>query len=149
MKKNKTSVLFLCAHNSCRSQMAEGLLRFLYRKCYDSYSAGVEQTKVHPLALHVMKEVGIDISNQYSKTVEQYEDRLFDVVVTVCDTARETCPFFPGKKLIHQSFDDPSEVEGTDEEKLNAFRTVRDEIETWIKYTFSCSESLIKQISEG
>lgn len=126
--------------------MAEGFLRSIYPEAYDSYSAGIEQTQVQPLAQQVMKEIGIDISHQYSKTIEDYSDRSFDVVVTVCDHAKEMCPFFPGKKIIHQSFPDPSTVQGTEEERLHAFRTVRDRIQTWVRHTFQNPEG-IEEIS--
>jgi arsenate reductase (thioredoxin) len=133
---NKKSVLFLCTHNSCRSQIAEGLLRSLYPDNYDVYSAGVVKTSVQPLAIKVMDEIDIDISNQSSKSIEVYKDRQFDYVVTVCDNAREVCPFFPGKNIIHKNFNDPSQIEGTDKEKMQAYRKIRDEIREWIKQTF-------------
>ena len=142
MISKKTTVLFLCTHNSCRSQMAEGLLRSIYPDHYESYSAGTEKTRVHPVAIQVMKEIGIDISNHSSKTVGQFKDKSFDLVITVCDNARETCPFFHGKKIIHQSFPDPSQIQGTDEERLNAFRKTRDEIQTWITHTFQNAETI-------
>lgn len=132
----KEKVLFVCTHNSCRSQMAEGFLRYLYGDYYESYSAGLEVTEVNPYAIRVMMEVGIDISKHRSKSIEEFRGMVFDYVVTVCDSAREKCPFFPGKKIIHKSFEDPAEFIGEEEEKLNVFRRVRDEIKDWIIETF-------------
>jgi arsenate reductase len=117
----------------------------MYPDQYDSYSAGTEKTRVHPYAIEVMKEIGIDISKHSSKTVGQFKDKSFDLVITVCDTAKESCPFFPGKKVIHQSFSDPSQLPGTEKECLNAFRKTRDEIQTWIKQTFQNSDSIKNQ----
>ncbi len=134
---DKKTVLFLCTHNSCRSQIAEGFLNSLYANSYKAYSAGVEKTKVNSYAVEVMKEIGIDLSKHYSKTVQEFKGENFDLVVTVCDSARETCPFFPGKKVIHKSFEDPSSVEGSVEEILSAFRKTRDEIKSWIIEFFS------------
>ena len=135
--KKKQKVLFICTHNSARSQMAEGLLRALYGDQYDVYSAGTQPTKVNPYAVKVMSEIGIDISNHRSKNVREFFGMKFDYVVTVCDHARETCPFFPGgKKYLHKGFLDPSNFKGTDEEKLRMFRRVRDEIRDWIIKTF-------------
>ncbi|MGC8972143.1 MAG: arsenate reductase ArsC [bacterium] len=132
----KEKVLFICTHNSCRSQMAEGFLRHLYGDLYESYSAGLEITKVNPYAIKVMEELGIDISRQRSKSIEEFRGMIFDYVVTVCDSAKERCPFFPGKKVIHKSFEDPAEFIGNEEEKLNVFRRVRDEIKDWIIENF-------------
>ena len=128
MENKKKTVLFLCTHNSCRSQIAEGLLNTFYSNNYKAYSAGVEKTKVNPYASEVMKELGIDLSKHYSKTVDEFKDENFDYVVTVCNTAKETCPFFPGNKIIHKSFEDPSKVDGSIEDILNSFRKTRDEI---------------------
>ena len=137
MANNKKTVLFLCTHNSCRSQMAEGLLNSLFGNFYNAYSAGVEKTKVNPYAIEVMKEIGIDLSKHYSKTIEQFKDENFDYVITVCNTAKEACPFFPGNKIIHKSFDDPSEFEGDIKKTLEQFRKVRDEIKDWIESVFN------------
>ncbi len=126
-------VLFICTHNSARSQLAEGLVNALYSDRLKAFSAGTEKTRVNPLAVEVLREIGIDISHHTSKTIDVFKDRVFDVVVTVCDHARETCPFFPGKKVIHRGFEDPSLVEGSEIEKLTAFRRVRDEINRWIR----------------
>lgn len=127
----KERVLFLCTHNSARSQMAEGLLRSMAGERFEVFSAGTEQTRVHPLAIEAMREIGIDISGHRSKTLDEWSGRHFDYVITVCDRANESCPIFPGgTERIHWSFDDPSAAAtGTDEEKLQAFRRVRGEIQ--------------------
>jgi arsenate reductase (thioredoxin) len=125
----KTRVLFLCTHNSARSQMAEGLLRDLAGDQFEVMSAGTEATRVRPLAVRAMEEIGVDISGQESKTLDRYLDQPFDYVITVCDDANEACPFFPGaQSRLHWSFDDPSRAEGSDEERLEVFRRVRDGI---------------------
>lgn len=134
----KTSVLFVCTHNSARSQMAEGLLRDRYGDRYDAYSAGTERTHVRPLAAEVMEEVGVDLSDHTSKTIEDLGDRTFDVVVTVCDAAREACPYLPAEKEnLHRSFEDPSATEGTEEERRAVFRRVRDDLTAWIDDAFA------------
>ena len=131
-------VLFLCTNNSARSQMAEGLLRHLYGDRYEVFSAGTEPTQVHPSAIAIMKERGIDITNQQSKSLDLYIKEDFDYVVTLCDQAREVCPFFAGgKEMLHQSFTDPAQASGTKDETLDTFRSIRDEIEEWIKQTFA------------
>jgi arsenate reductase (thioredoxin) len=123
----KKRVLFLCTHNSARSQMAEGLLRHLAGDRFEAMSAGTEATHVRPLAVRAMEEVGVDISGQESKTLERYLGEPFDYVITVCDDANEACPFFPGaRERLHWSFEDPSRVEGSEEERLAVFRGVRD-----------------------
>jgi len=132
----KQKVLFLCTHNSVRSQMAEGLLNTIYGSRYETYSAGIQPTEVNPYAVEVMKELGIDISANRSKSIEEFRGMTFDYVVTVCDNAKETCPFFPGKKTIHQEFDDPYEFSESIEETLLSFRRVRDEIKNWIEQIF-------------
>ncbi len=122
-------VLFLCTHNSARSQMAEGILRHLAGDRFEVYSAGTEATFVRPEAVSAMAELGIDISGQESETLDRYLREPFDHVVTVCDDANEACPVFPGaKNRLHWSFRDPSRATGSDEERLGAFREVRDEI---------------------
>jgi arsenate reductase len=129
MTDNKPRVLFLCTHNSARSQMAEGMLRNLAEGQFEVHSAGTEATHVRPQAIKVMEEIGIDISGQESKTLEVYLDQPFDYVITVCDEANEACPFFPGaKNRLHWSFEDPSRADGSEEERLAVFRRVRDEI---------------------
>jgi|ERR671916_2281306 arsenate reductase (thioredoxin) len=127
-------VLFLCTHNSARSQMAEGLLRHLAGDRFEVASAGTEATSVRPEAIEAMAELGVDISGQSSKTLERYLEEPFDQVVTVCDDANEACPVFPGaKSRLHWSFRDPSRVEGSEEERLEVFRKVRDEIQGRIR----------------
>jgi arsenate reductase len=116
--------------------MAEGILRYLYPEEYDVYSAGTESTEVNPYAVKVMDEIGIDISQHTAKNIKVFIDEIFDYVVTVCDQAKESCPFFPGRTVIHQSFEDPSQLKGTEGEILEGFREVRDEIMTWIASVF-------------
>ena len=127
-------VLFLCTHNSARSQMAEGLLRHLAGDRFEVASAGTEATSVRPEAIEAMADLGVDISGQSSKTLERYLEEPFDHVVTVCDDANEACPVFPrAKSRLHWSFRDPSRSEGSAEERLEDFRTVRDEIQGRIR----------------
>jgi arsenate reductase (thioredoxin) len=122
-------VLFLCTHNSARSQMAEGLLRNLAGNRFEAISAGTEATHVRPLAIRAMDELGIDISGQESKTLERYLGDPFDYVITVCDDANEACPVFPGaRRRLHWSFEDPAQATGREEERLRVFRSIRDEI---------------------
>ena len=126
---SKQRVLFLCTHNSARSQMAEGLLRHLAGDRFEVYSAGTEATHVRPLAIRAMAELGIDISGQESKTLDRYLGEPFDAVITVCDQANESCPvFFGAKKRLHWSFPDPSTAIGTEEERFTMYRDVRDAI---------------------
>ena len=132
MKKQK--VLFLCTQNSARSQIAEGLLGHLAGDRFEAYSAGTEATHVRPLAVRAMDEVGVDISAQESETLGRYLREPFDYVITVCDEANEACPFFPGaNERLHWSFPDPSKAQGTEEERLEVFRRVRDDIEDRIR----------------
>jgi len=106
--KEKKRVLFICTHNAARSQMAEGLLRALHGDHYEAFSAGTEPGSVNASAIRAMAEIGIDISHHRSKSLKEFFDQEFDYVVTVCDHAKESCPYFPGgKKILHQSFDDP------------------------------------------
>jgi arsenate reductase len=133
-KQKQNSVLFLCTHNSARSQIAEGLLRHLGGNSYHVYSAGTEKTFVRPQAIQVMAEVGVDISQQESKTLEQYLQEYFDQVITVCDGANEACPVFPNaKQRRHWSFPDPSQAQGTEAEQLQVYRAVRDAIQERIE----------------
>ena len=126
---DRARVLFLCTHNSARSQMAEGLLRQLAGDRFEVMSAGTEATHIRLLAIRAMDEIGIDISGQESKTLDRYLDEPFDYVITVCDDANEACPFFPGAaNRLHWSFEDPSRIEGSEEERLAVFRSVRDRI---------------------
>lgn len=122
-------VLILCTGNSARSQMAEGLLRHDGGEAFEVYSAGVAPSSVRPEAIRVMQEVGIDISGQRSKSVDEYLGQEFDYVITVCDSAKEQCPVFPGKtQRIHWSFDDPAAAEGDEAARRAVFSRVRDEI---------------------
>ena len=125
----KKQLLILCTGNSARSQMAEGLLRHDAGDRFEVVSAGVEPSRVRPEAIEVMSEIGIDISDHRSKSVDEFAGQEFDYVITVCDNANERCPIFPGgTKRIHWSFDDPAAAEGDDDTKRRVFRRVRDEI---------------------
>ena len=125
----KTRVLFLCTGNSCRSQMAEGFLRHFAGDRFDAASAGTRPSVLNLDAVKAMGEVGVDIAQHRSKSVEEFAGQRFDHVITVCDRARESCPIFPGPtRLNHWSFDDPAEATGTSEERMAVFRRVRDEI---------------------
>ena len=127
--------------------MAEGLLRAIYGDRYEAYSAGVKATTVNPHAVQVMKEIGIDISGQYSKTPREFQDTIFDMAVTVCDRAKVACPICStnlellteaprAREVIHKSFEDPAAAVGSEEEQLRVFRQIRDEIKDWISQTF-------------
>ncbi len=131
---SRPKVLFLCTHNSARSQMAEGLLRHLAGDRFEVHSAGTEATSVRPEAVRVMAEIGADISGQESKTLERYLGESFEYVITVCDDANEACPVFPGaRNRLHWSFEDPSQATGDDEERLEVFQKVRDRIRSRIE----------------
>ncbi|MCA1980960.1 MAG: arsenate reductase ArsC [Calditerrivibrio sp.] len=130
----KKNILFLCTGNSCRSQMAEGYGKIFLGDRYNVYSAGIEKHGMNPYMVKVMLEDGVDVTNQYSKTVLEIGSIDFDVVVTVCGDANETCPaYFKKTHLIHKGFDDPAKFVGSEEEKLNFFRKVRDQIKYYIK----------------
>ena len=150
----KSKVLFLCTHNSARSQIAEGLLRSLYGDKYEVFSAGTNPTQLNPLAVKAMAEIGIDISDQYSKSIDVFRDVDIDLVVSVCRGSKIKCaicapPIAMGKpelitsklpkakKYIDRAFEDPSEVNGPEEEKLAAFRQTTDEIKKWITQEFA------------
>lgn len=138
----KKSVLILCTGNSARSQMAEGLLKHISKGEYDVFSAGTKPSVVRPEAVKVLQEIGIDISANRSKSVDEFAGRSIDYVLTVCDNAKENCPYFPAKtKLIHHGFDDPAIVEGNENQRLDAFRKVRDEIRSFLD---AFSKNLIK-----
>jgi arsenate reductase len=127
---SKQRVLFLCTHNSARSQMAEGFLRALAGDRFEVASAGTQATRVHPLALRAMADVGIDLGGHTSKIVDELVEQPWDYVITVCDAANEACPVFPGKSSrLHWSFEDPSQATGSEGERLEAFRQVRDQIQ--------------------
>jgi arsenate reductase len=130
----RRGVLFLCVHNSARSQMAEGMLRAWAGDRFEAFSAGNEATEVRPLASRAMAEIGIDISGQRSKNVAEFTGRTFDSAITVCDDAKEACPYFPGaKQQLHWRFDDPAAADGSESEQLAVFRRVRDEIEERVR----------------
>lgn len=127
--EKREKVLFLCTHNSARSQMAEGILRSLGGDRFEAYSAGTEATFVRPEAVTVMTESDVDLSEAESKTLEGYVDENFAYVITVCDDANESCPVFPGAiNRLHWSFPDPSKASGTEEDRLKIYRRVRDDI---------------------
>ena len=133
MKKN---IMFLCTGNSCRSQMAEGFCRKYWGENFNVFSAGTKKHGMNPRAMKVMEEAGVDISSHFSKTTEELPDFTFDYVITVCDSAKENCPYFPGGKIIHVGFEDPPALtkEMSDEDEiLSVYRRVRDEIEEAIK----------------
>jgi len=130
-------ILFICTHNSARSQMAEAIVNALNGARYKAYSAGTEPTSINPYVIKAMSEIGINISKQKAKSINEFQGKRFEYVVTVCDKAKEACPFFPGEKGLHKNFTDPSEFEGTDEEILQQVRQVRDEIKEWIEETFA------------
>ena len=130
----KQRVLFMCIHNAARSQMAEGLFRHLYGDDFDVYSAGSDPQTVDPLAVKCMEGIGIDISGHRSKSLKEFEGQEFDYVITVCGNPYNACPFFVGgKKYFKQPFEDPSALEGTENEKLELFERVRDELKFWIE----------------
>lgn len=123
----------MCIHNAARSQMAEGLFRHSYGDEVDVYSAGSEPKGLDPLAIKCMDELGIDISNHRSKSLKEFVGQKFDYVITVCGNSNNTCPFFAGgKKYFKQEFEDPSSLEGTEEEKFELFKKVRDDLKFWI-----------------
>jgi arsenate reductase (thioredoxin) len=129
----KKRVLILCTGNSARSQMAEGLLRHDAGERFDVDSAGTRPGSVRPEAIAVMRELGIDISGHRSKSVAEFDGEKFDCVITVCDSARETCPvFFGAAKRLHRDFDDPAALDGSEEERLALFRRVRGELRAWL-----------------
>lgn len=138
---DKINILFLCTGNSCRSQMAEGWAKHLKSDTLNAYSAGIETHGLNPNAVKVMKESGVDISSHTSQLLSDFNDINFDVVVTVCGHAHETCPYFPGSaKVIHVGFPDPpamakelAEKGASEEEQLECYRTVRDEIRAYVE----------------
>lgn len=134
VQNNKLSLLFLCTGNSCRSQMAEGWVRHLKGEIIAPYSAGLEKHGLNPLAVRVMAEAGVDISTQQSKLIDELPPIPFDYVITLCDNAYETCPYFPGR-IIHRGFPDPPQLamEASSEEAiLQAYRSVRDSIRDFV-----------------
>lgn len=136
MSKTK-KILILCTGNSARSQMAEGLLKHITKNKYEVNSAGTKPSIVRSEAIKVLAEIGIDISKNRSKSVDEFANEEIDYVLTVCDNAKENCPYFPAKtRLIHHSFDDPAEIEGNEIVRLNAFRKIRDEIKEYFENDF-------------
>jgi len=137
MTVGPTRILFVCTGNSCRSQMAEGLMRTIGGDHVRVFSAGTEPKPVHPMAVQVLKEVDIDISGQQSKHVDSFAGETFDFVITVCDRARQQCPTVPGAhERIHWGFDDPAAVTGPEADRLRVFRRVRDEIRQRLRLFF-------------
>jgi arsenate reductase len=136
-------IMFLCTGNSCRSQMAEGFARELGKGILEPYSAGVSPQGVNEKAVRVMKEIGIDISHRQSKSIDQELLKKMDVIITLCDNAARSCPWTPPEiRLIHWPLDDPAKAVGSEEEVMNEFRRVRDEIKERMK-------SFIKEIEHG
>ena len=134
---NKKNLLFLCTGNSCRSQMAEGWAKTLKSDEFNVYSAGLETHGLNPYAVKVMNEAGVDITNQQSQLLTEFDDVKFDYVVTVCSSAHESCPFFPREAtVVHYGFEDPPKMvpaDADDETKLDAFREVRDQIKAYVE----------------
>lgn len=131
---DKERVLILCTGNSARSQMAEGLLREHHGDKFEVHSAGVDPSIVRPEAIDVMKEIGIDISGHTSKSADIFAGQEFDYIITVCDNAKEQCPYFPGSaKRIHRTFEDPASASGTYDDRAAAFRRVRDQISEYLR----------------
>lgn len=133
----KKKVLVLCTGNSARSQMAEGLLKHITQNEYEVFSAGTKPSIVRPEAIKALAEIGIDISENRSKSVDEFANEEIDYVLTVCDNASENCPYFPAKtKVIHHSFEDPAEVLGDEETRVEAFRKIREEIKEYFEKDF-------------
>jgi arsenate reductase (thioredoxin) len=137
MQQRGLKILFLCTGNSCRSQMAEGWARKLKSDSIEPYSAGIEPHGLDPIAVKVMAEAGVDISNNHSKHLDDFKGVNFDFVITVCDHAHEHCPIFPGKtRVLHFGFDDPPRLAkqaGTEQKALGIYRRVRDEIKVFVE----------------
>lgn len=148
----KERVLFMCIHNAARSQMAEGLFRHLHGDDFDVFSAGSDPREVDPLAIKCMEEIGIDISGHRSKSLKEFEDQEFNYVITVCGNPYNACPFFVGgKKYFKQPFEDPSSFDGTEEEKLELFKKIRDELKDWLEdlyYSYMIPEDGCCDLSE-
>ncbi len=134
---NKKRILFLCTNNAARSQMAEGFINAMYNEHYAAYSAGNVPTSVHPCAIHVMEEVGVDISAQHAKSLEHFEGMRFDYVVTLCADAEESCPVFPGGEVyLQHAFPNPVSANEDDSNNCEPFREARDHIREWLEATF-------------
>jgi arsenate reductase len=141
---SKQRILIVCTGNSARSQMAEGLLRHDAGDRFDVESAGTKPGMVRPEAVAVMEEIAIDISGQRSKSVDEFSGQDFDYVLTVCDNAKESCPIYPGHaNRLHHSFADPAAIQGSEDERLRAFRRVRDEIRSYLRTFASPSPARI------
>lgn len=137
LMKEKPKVLFVCTANAARSQMAEGYLRAKYGDRYEVFSAGTKKARVSTRAIEVLREIGIDISHQHSKTLDEIKGSHFDIAVTLCDNAHRICPVIPNASTtIHQGFFDPHLTPGTDAEVLAGYRSVRDDLARWIDETF-------------
>ena len=133
----KKRILFICTHNSARSQMAEAFLKTLFPERFEVYSAGTQPGKLNPFVVKAMVEVGMDISGNHTKSVDEFKGDKFDLVVTVCDQAKETCPYFPGALgYLHRNFEDPSTFTGSEEEIMEKVRQVLENIKNWILETF-------------
>ena len=147
---DKKRILILCTGNSARSQMAEGLLRHDAGSRFEVESAGTRPSMVRPEAIAVMRELGIDISAHRSKSVEEFAGQRFDSVLTVCDSARESCPVFFGEAIrLHHSFEDPAALEGAQAERLAAFRRVRDQLRVWLDGFAKAPENSLTQATEA
>jgi len=137
MSEKKTTVLFVCIHNSARSQMAEGIANSLYKDKLSAKSAGTKPTTLDPYAVKVMAEMGIDISWHKPKSLKDLKGETFDYLVTLCKDDEDLCPFFPGaKETLHRSINDPPGMDGSEEQKMAAYRAMRDEIKGYIKQQF-------------
>lgn len=137
VQNNRMKILFICTHNSARSQMAEGIVNSMFGDSFEAFSAGTNPSSVNPYAISAMKDIGIDIGNNTSKSVDQFVDYNLDYTITVCDSAKESCPVFRGaKKVLHKDFNDPSSKTGNSEEILEEFKSVRDQIITWFEEEF-------------
>ena len=137
------TALFICTHTSARSQMTEAFLNKLCGDNYEAKSAGVTLTQINSHVAKLMTEIGIYLSTHRSKSILEFEGKTFNYVVTVCDSAHEVCPFFPGEREIHKGFPDPASVKGTEDVILREVRVVRDEIKDWGEYTF-CQANISK-----
>jgi arsenate reductase (thioredoxin) len=134
----KKTVLFVCTHNAVRSQMAEALLNHIYGDRYTAYSAGSEPTQIDTLVISVIGEIGMDVRHHRSKGLDEFKESKLDNIVTVCDQAHESCPYFPGGNLrIHKSFSDPAKFQGNREKVISGYRRIRDEIKKWIEKEFN------------
>jgi len=132
----KKTVLFICTHNSARSQIAEALTNHFWKDNLYAESAGTIATEVNPYVIKVLNSLGINTKNLYSKSIEKFANEKFDLVITVCDHAKEVCPFFPANNVLHKNFYDPSSTKGTETDKFNAFTATLNEIFQWLKEIF-------------